>query len=526
MLTASPHRRGEDGVAILMSIALLVLAAFVIVGIFVASRASNDLSRERLDSSAGTQLARDASAALGAAYSAMESGEFDGFAPAESVYRGHATRVGGFHVRNGGLPAPARAAQLHQVDPRVPASSQFAVAQPLGDARFGWWQVYSVKLPDWGVTPGGRVVTYIRTWTSAGRDGAVSLPSMYRVDFRPRYFADYQMLFDGPTIVGSGAVIEGPVHTNGQESSFMDQYRPQVAAGQMLTFEAGSSCRSTARISLAAGNAVGVAGCTSLARRTTERYNLLRARDAAAGLRRACARPSPSIDLLCLDTTADVNVRLAGSRVMVSGGRTLDARVSGNRPGDNQGAVLVASGRVNVVGSLAGDRARALVVTAAQPGSSTYGTGGAPSAWIQSGGNVGAPDRRPTSTFGLVAEGDVVFDETRACGLSFRGAILAMSGLPRANPTWTQYAAVTGSQPCGIPLLVQGSISSHYPPLLWEELNQAGYRNRTYRWLPALYDNPPPMYPTAGDWEAVSLEPANLDCFRGRDLDATREGCA
>lgn len=526
MLSRTRERRGEDGVAILMSIAMLVLAAFVIIGIFVAARTTNDISRERFDSSAGTQLARDASAALGAAYSAMESGEFDGFAPAEAIYRGHAARIGGFHVGNGALPAAARSAQLHLVDPRVPASSQFSVGQPLEDGRIGWWQVYSVKLPDWGITPGGRVVTYIRTWTSAGRDGNVSSPATFRVDFRPRYFADFQMLFDGPTLVGGGTVIEGPVHSNGQESSFMDQYRTDVAAGRMITFETGSSCRPTARISLAAGAAAGVASCRSLARRTAERYNLLRARDAAAGLRRACGRPTPSIRLHCSTTTDDITVRLAGGQVMVQGGPTLDARVRGNRPGDNQGAVLVASGRVNVVGSLSGDRVRALIVTATQPGNGTYGTGGAPSAWVRSPGNVGAPGGRPTSTFGLVAEGDVVFDETAACGMSFRGALLSMSGMLRANPTWTQYAAVTGSRPCGRPLLVQGSVSSHHAPMLWEQLNRGGYRNRTYRWLPSLYDNPPPMYPTAGDWEALSLEPANLDCFVGRDLAVTREGCA
>ncbi|MCW2928036.1 MAG: hypothetical protein JWM86_2004 [Thermoleophilia bacterium] len=517
MLSSSrTPRTGERGVAILATLALLVLASFVIIGIIVAAGSTKDASRDKLDSSAATQLARDAGAALGASYSAMTSGEFDGFSPSEAVLRGHARRIGGQVVANRQLPA-----ELRTVDPRVPASSQFAVSQSLQDGRTGWWQVFSVKLPDWGRTPGGRVVVYVRTWTT-GAAGTATQPTLYRIDFRPRYFADYQLLFDGPMIVGSGAVISGPVHSNGQQNSFLDQFRPQVNRGEMITFEPGSSCASTAKISLAVGRVVGNARCAAMTRRSDERYNLLRARDAAARMRVICDGPHPSLDMLCLDTTGTTLVRLRGSFMYVNG-RRLDAGIRGDRPGDNQGAVLVAAGRVDVSGALS-PGARALVVTSSDPGSGSYGVGGAPSAWITDRGDVGAAPGDVRSSFGLVAEGDVIFDELQSCGVTFRGAMLTMTGLARSNPTWSQYAAVSGGRTCNA-MTIRGSVSSHYAPSLLDPYNNAGFRRRNYAWLPALYDNPPPLYPTASDWETTALEPANLDCFTGANLDVARAGC-
>ena len=45
--------------------------------------------------------------------------------------------------------------------------------------------------------------------------------------------------------------------------------------------------------------------------------------------------------------------------------------------------------------------------------------------------------------------------------------------------------------------------------------NNAGYTTRQYSYLTSLYDNPPPMYPTAADWEVTNFAQADLQCFTG-----------
>ena len=63
-----------------------------------------------------------------------------------------------------------------------------------------------------------------------------------------------------------------------------------------------------------------------------------------------------------------------------------------------------------------------LVVAASLPGAARYGTGSAPSVWVTGGSSVGTAADDPATSFGAVAEGDMIFDETRACPLAARGA--------------------------------------------------------------------------------------------------------
>ncbi len=496
------RRSGESGVAMIAAVAMLILGAFIAVAIYVSARSTTDLSRAKLDAAAAEQLARDSGAMLANAYSTLESGEHDGFIPSQAALQAHASRIGGSVVPNSGLPA-----QLGVVDSRVPAAGRYAVSQSLRDGRTGWWQLYSVKVPEWGITPGGRVIAYVRTWTTSG--AGVSLPSIYRLEFRPTWFADYQLLFDGPAGVFPGAVISGRMHSNGYATSYYDQYRgrPQIE------FQGGARCTGSARVTTAQGAIAAPGSCRARAN-TGIRYNFLRAREAAARIRELCeggGGARPSIQMACPATQDLVRVRLSGSSVSVSGAGTISAAVApGGRPGSNQGAVVITRGDVEVSGAL-GANARALIIAAAPAGASRYGSGGAPSAWIKSNGPVGA-GASPTSSFGLVVEGDIVFDEWSMNSATARGAFLTMSGMLSSHPTWRSPVTVPGGR-MGGRVDVIGSITGHYPPILQNPGNGAGFANRSYAWSDALYDNPPPMFPTAADWEITRMEPANLDCF-------------
>ena len=513
MLNAHPTARTEErGVALLAAVAMLVFATFVITAIMVSARSSADLSRERIEQTTAEQLSRDAGSALTAAYSTLASGEFDGFIPSRAVLAQHAAKVGGSVVSND---------TAHRVDSRVPGRGRYTVRQPLPGNRTGYWQVYSVRLPTWGSTPSGRVQVFVRVWTR-NRAGIETQPAVYRLEFRPTWFADYQMLFDGPARVGPDAQIAGRVHSNGYATSYYGLLRSQAA---QVLFEPGASCTATARVSTATGSISAPGSCRKRAN-TGIRYNFLRARDAVARMRPLCTNASlrPSVNFACPSGTGTTSIVLSGTNVIVNG-RPYSARVMGDRPGDKQGAVVIANGSVTVRGTL-GSNARATVFAASQSDSTSYGQYGAPSAWITSNGVVGASDIK-SSSFGLVVEGDVVLDERRASNVTYRGAIVTMSGMLSSNPIWRTPVPTAGGR-YGNSARVIGSIAGHFPPQMINLDNRSGYANRRYVWLKSLYDNPPPLYPTAADWELTRFEPADLDCFQksaGGSLREDRPDC-
>lgn len=523
MLRSPAHRR-ETGSALIAAIALTVIGVFIVVAIMAMSRSSSEGARAKLEAQASEQLARDAGSMLATIYSSVDSGEHDGFVPSATALQQHSAAIGGRVVPNSRL-----GSGLGVIDAqRVPPDRRVTVQQQLDSGRTGYWQVLSARLPDWGLTSGGRVTIYLRTWTMGG--GRATKPMVYRLDFRPTWFGDYQMLFDGPVAIGRTTQLNGRVHSNGYRASFYNQYDPQYDAGLAIRLEAGARCVGNARLSVSNRGigGPGIGGCPAANRiaARTPRVNILRAQDMATRLRAVCALPPsrrPSVQIACLPAAPTTTVRLAGN-IVFAGGRTLNAAVAGNAPGRNQGAIVVASGDVQLSGTL-GANARATVVAASPPGSSRFGTGSAPTIWVR-GTQVGSAAGARRSAFGAVAEGDIIFDERLACPLYARGAFIAVSGLPSMHPTWRSPFPTAGGVPCRGNLTIEGSIVAHYPPAMMQPTNNSGYAGtRTYRYLGSLYDNPPPMFPTADDWALTAMSPANLDCFRNGTLASTQE-CA
>lgn len=510
------------------AIALTVLGALIITAIMVSSKSSSNSARERLDAAASDVLARDASAVMSDAFSDLEASELDGFVIDRPILQRHAEQLGAGAtvIPNGSGQIPT---ELRRVDTaRVPAAGQFTMVQRLDDDRLGYWQVYSMKVPTWGTTPGARLTAYVRSWaTPRNGSGFTTRPMVHRVELRPTWFTDFQMLFDGPFYLGAGATISGRIHSNGYETSLFNQYQQLVDEGVSIKSDP-IVCTATARVSTAAGRID--TSCPSSQERSSagQRYNLLRARDMVARIRAFCGGGGGGgVQLVCTRSTGEATVRLSGSSVSVSapgfGSRTVSAGVSGDRPGQSQGAVILHDGNIRLSGQL-GSRARAMVVAASTSDSATYGTGSAPSVWVTSGGSVGAPSNDDSSSFGVVAEGSLVLDHTRACGVTYRGAAVTMTGLVSFNPQWLLPFEVAGPT-CPQPANLVGSISGHYPPNLTSRRN-GGYSGRTYDYLQSLYDNPPPLYPTVSDWEVTRLAPANLRCFAGGSLNTGEDsGC-
>jgi hypothetical protein len=544
VLIRRPERR-ESGAAMIAAIAVLVLGALIVTVIMVSSRASSEGARDSLEAAASEVLAKDAATALSTAFSNLSASEFNGFTMTEQVLGYHAERLGaGAEV----IPnsSPRIPADLRTVDDvRIAPAGRFTVVQSLDDGRLGYWHAYSAKIPNWGRTPTGRVAVYVRAWTSAADGTAPSRPTIHRVELRPLWFADFQMLFDGPFRLRSDAVLTGRIHSNGFTTSLYNQYQSDlVANGIQVQLMPGASCASTARITTSSGR-VDLPGGSCAASQVREelgaRHNLLKARDATNRIRANCGGGQPGLAIYCSPSTDRIRVQLNGDSISVSsdaggGLASLDARVAGDLPTQNQGAVVVASGDVVVSGTLS-DSARALVIASAPDASNQYGIGSAPSVWIQQAGTVGSsPSPGATgSSFGVIADGDVVLDHLTACGVHLRGAIVTISGQVVFNPRWRSPVTLPDPRLCSGSAIIEGSMTGHFPPGLASGPTptspNSGYARREYRYLASLYDNPPPVAPTLGDWEVTKLAPADLGCFAagpggGSTLDVAREGCA
>ncbi|MCB0880344.1 MAG: hypothetical protein KDC46_15335 [Thermoleophilia bacterium] len=507
MLTSAPTR--ERGSAMVLAIALLVLGAFVAVAIIVSAMSSNSTARRQQDVGTSEQIVRNAGEVIAASYSAMESGEFDGFVPRPQVLQRHVARDGGRVIAN---PAGFTNVQV---------SNGRTVELDLDPQRYGYWQIYDVQAPRWGITPNATVKVYVRTWTRPKRGGDATRPMIYELQLRPEWFADFQILVDGKLKLGSSAKIDGRVHSNGTLSSIFNVYRDepwQISIGD--TGDA-ATCTSTARITSASGTIKNKPSCIAQGGKVATvkdmHVNILRAQNAIDEIRDLCSGapaatriPSPQLTVVC-PTTAVTTVNVSGNSVKVNGS-SKNAKVTA---GGNQGVVVVANGDVRMTGSMLGAKARLLVI-AASPGTSVnYGTGGRPpSIYIQTSGQYGADPSSTQSSFGLIAQGSIVVDEQAGCPSALRGAFLSISSGITSNPTWITPMVTGGGKTCAGQLKLQGSIVGHYQPLLYVGPSNAGFANRAYVSLPSLYHDPPPVFPTSSDWQVQRMAPANLDDIR------------
>lgn len=486
-------RPGEQGVALIAALAFIVLVAGIVIGIFVLTKGRLDSTKTRGNRVFTEAVAREASAVLAATYSSGAAGEHNGFLPPRDAVQSLVSRSGG--TTSGRVPDDARAAP-------VASSAAFVVTSPIdGESGLvGNWQLYQVVPPEWGTTPGGRVTAFVRVWTTNDAGRVVGRIGMYRMDLRPSYFADYQMIFDGPVVFGPGVTISGPVHSNGYRSSFMNQYD---TLGAQIQLDPSTVCTDGARIS--SGGPVGgiQAGGTCAGRTVGDaaRINLQRARRTVEQVAALCSSGgTTTLNVICLpggSTPTAVNLGSYAGQASTAGG--------------NNGAVVIVDGPIDLSGTLGAGHRISVISADYLP------TPNAAEVIRVTGGSVGMASAGDlTSSVGIVAETDIVVDERVACPATIRGALVSVSGMLSMSETWRDVRAVPGGTMCssGNPALsVAGSIVGHFPPAVRSTTNNAGFASRTYSYLPALYDNPPPLHPTAGDWEVSAMAPADLSCF-------------
>jgi hypothetical protein len=95
--------------------------------------------------------------------------------------------------------------------------------------------------------------------------------------------------------------------------------------------------------------------------------------------------------------------------------------------------------------------------------------------------------------------------------------MVAVTGAVRVDPRYTTRNYHPGYRSCPNSLDLSGSIASFAPPVLYWSFGSGvpyyGWSRRRYSYDRALRSTPPPFYPITEPWQAITREPANLDCL-------------
>ena len=549
---------GEQGMALAMVLVIMVIGLVLAVGISVVAMNTLGRSKDAADTASALGPAEEAIEAYRQALSSGTIGEQTNFMFTQAALLKYVNKstVGCASTDTLCLYANSDATfkGYKYVDSNIPTTNptstsdyQLTVRRKSGtNSTYRFWQIVAVVQPRYGVveasnsliSPGGRVVIYVRGWVgdATGNDGSTARTSVMRADLRAPRFSDYQILADGKIRLGNGATINGKIHSNGFDQSFLDQFRSEPA---QIATRAGATCTSTARFSTRSGSVDVTASptCQDPAfdfSNKGDQVNLLRVNEAtdtirtqlcasnaaSPNLRVACftkssaavaTEPSTGLEHFSLRLNADDTVTVDGVTAAISTLNTATVHQPRSSTA-NYGAVLVFDGSVRVSGKL-GSNSRLTIIAHTWANNATqtasiwmYGLGGYDT-------EVGASND-PTSSLGMIADGDIYAQESTACPLTVRAALVATSGMLSMDPVFRNGAI--GDRQCTNPAGFQlvGSSAGHLPPFMIQSEVNAGYANRSYQWDPKLYDNPPPLFATTGPWTTVASMPANMDCLQ------------
>lgn len=423
-----------------------------------------------------------------------------------------------------------------------------------------YWQIYGILPPNFhlGAAPSTtNLVIYIRSWV--GEPAANTKPTISRVELRPGYFSDYQILTQGPVQLEKNATINGPIHSNGFLDTLVDPRSTALPVGAVTpptdtplndvriwsvgkTPATNVQCvgdfanLSTARGTIDSDIPTGPIGTPDKCHKEagTNRFiNFLGIENVVGRDRADCALVPPAPlhqTVYCFNSTSptgiwEVTARQHGA-IDITSPTGVITHVEGWGPGwplaSENGAprtfVFDRSIQLSVEGtpSVIGRQTFIAWTTAAAallnvPTASIY----LESDIIGSGSGQ--------DYLGMIAQGDIVTDINGAgiCKVHTikNAALIAASGSLTIPPDFATGTAPGLTKPhCGT-LVVSGSLAVRHAPLLywgWDfGATYAGYLSRKYQWTAQLATTPPTSMPTAEGWRVVRLQPADADCLFG-----------
>ncbi len=432
------------------------------------SNLTNDYHRYQLDRQAMTRLASsDRSAALGAA-TPRQNSSF------------------GADFRRYGLDKTW-----------MPRGYDWSMQHTLRDGRTSWWQLVNTIPPGSG---SASLVAYVRTWIAAGGPGSrvITEPRIVRAELRPGRFSDYQILVDGPLVMGGGTRIEGRIHTNGYPDAYLvDAFTTPTRPLVLGNAVGNPTCVRGAAFSTAKGTIAGT--CSGFAAPRDQNngrlIDLLRGESHLAMLQSMCG---PIV--YCPGGGGPFSINL---RSMTVNGRRVPAAAK---------AVLV-RGDASIVGTTTRD---ITIGVAGKP--SVGGAFGSSSLSLMGNSAIGAtnPASRTGGTVGLIVQGDVIPRiDLGQCPTQLNAAVVSASGALTFPSQYRVPLAPGGRTPTCPSFRLQGSLSTHYAPLMYLAWGSqtAGYRRRDYRYDTRLRMNPPPLFPLTGPWQVNSWKDAMSECL-------------
>jgi hypothetical protein len=377
----------------------------------------------------------------------------------------------------------------------------------LKDGRTSWWQLVNTIPPGTG---NATLVAYVRTWIAAGGPGSRVLtePRIARAELRPGRFSDYQLLVDGPLVMGAGTRIEGRIHSNGYPDAYLTDAFTSADRPIVLGNALGRpSCVRGAAFSTAKGSISG--SCSGFAAPRDENNGRL-------------------IDMLRGESHLELLRSMCGAAVFCPGGSgpwSIDLssmRVNGQSIPGAAKAVYVRGDA-----SLRGTTTRQITIGVAGTAGAS-GAFGSSSISLVGNGTIGAANTASAAggIVGLIVTGDIVprIDQG-SCPRGLNAAVVSASGSLSFPAQYRVPLAPGGSTPTCPSFRLVGSLSSHYAPLMFLAwgAQHAGYDSRSYQYDPRLRTTPPPLFPLTGPWQVNSWKDAMSECLSAANR--TRSEC-
>lgn len=519
----------ESGMSISMAILAMTMISFLM--LYVGTQTLNSIftTRKKSDRSVGMAAGDSAIEKYRVALQSGLADETNGYLLDEASLRALVRDQPGADVVPNSTTSGA--ANMADVMPSIPAGSRFTVRER-GSDSISHWQLFHVHQPRYALaSPHSDVVVYIRAWATslAGSGSLTTRPRLFRVEYRPGYFSDYQLVTDAPFHSRNlGAVtIDGPIHSNGY--SYLDWLALDASNTPTtgIYFENAPTCGPNARFSTSQDAPIRVptgGSCdtaTSSARRDARQISLLGAEGTFAKLLDRCGSGNGVVQ--CPSGQPSYDVRLAAGQVIVNG---RPYPLVGTGP-DTRALALLFDADVVLHGSVSAGASAARVTIA------TRRTGNAsrrPQVFLRNPGAepiVGAAV--PTNTVGVIAQGDVVIEgaPAQACLRQVNLAAISTSGsvtIPPEVVTIAPPAIALAGRDCG-DIALNGSFAAHGQQVLairWADARNpgsftptVGYSRSTLRYNRNLFVAPPPFFPIATPWGVTKVKDADTRCLQG-----------
>ena len=280
----------ESGQALVVAVFVLALVATSTTFIFLNSRSSSQSLRAAKQDAVSLIALKDAAQSF------------------ELVLRSNIATEG----TNWNLPNAASYAQAGLNAHTLPPTSPFAQALPqnapgtpitpspivVSNGDFNWQivRIYPPIYPPDGSTTfmtnnAANLVVVLRGWMGSGGD--VSRARLFRAEYRPTWFSDYEIIADQSIALASGFVLNGHIHSNG----FLDGYTKPAgctiatdpACDNRVWFRgtAALNCGAQGIVSTARGSVSANINCRR-AENTGKSISLAQASNAIELIRREC----------------------------------------------------------------------------------------------------------------------------------------------------------------------------------------------------------------------------------------------